>query len=90
MGVLLILFLTTPMIPFCFCVSFVAEQQVNHVSKAQLTTAGEDQTSVSLVLELLSGDTVWLEGIYNSHSHTDAIVFADKDTVFSGFLLDRF
>ena len=63
---------------------------MNQESKAELTTVGDDQASVSLVLELLPGDTVWLDGIYNSHNNTDTIIFAEKDTVFSGFLLDRF
>ncbi|XP_076455524.1 uncharacterized protein LOC143290124 [Babylonia areolata] len=63
----------------------IVELKVNGVTKGQLAASGDDQTSQSLVLELQAEDRVWLQGIFASQNSTH--IFADGDTVFSGFLL---
>lgn len=60
---------------------------VNNRRKGQLVTSDNDQTSIAMVLDLQGGDIVWLQGNYDSHNTTDTNIFADRDTVFSGFLL---
>nr|KAG5698744.1 hypothetical protein BaRGS_008518 [Batillaria attramentaria] len=62
----------------------ITELKHNGDTVAQLATVSDDQASNSVVLELEGGDRVWLEGVYQSSNVT---LYADKDTIFSGYLL---